>query len=1004
LLFLLSTPPPHYQELRKACTHWQKQYEVAVEKLVDKRYQLSKSKAALAPSSDVINTTQNALRSQSQQFSNFQKEIRQLELDVAASRRNFELSRFDCIWKYNQIEAKKRLRLLSCVNSYLMGYHHLARDLEKILREANVEASVKKAEVSLSQSRKTFMDEQRLWSEQRKMLEQNLAASHPFKQTATLAPDPKLREHFRALHANADFFDGYKGRVSMERLSEDDVAPPPADLGGRTSMERLSDEEAASTSSLKGVVQVGIEGFVCPECLQQLSSAEHLKTHHEMFHNECGHPQHAGAARDLLHDLLPEHAQDVSAASGLPVMDFDSSGTATCRVLSACAEERRQIHLRMSPQEVDGGSATIATTSVPTIFKEGWLWVKLRFGWRRQWFRLLQQGEDGVFQEYGSSSSSSNALLGASNIKVNVLLCTVRQLATASDSSKTTSLNNGGFELISPQSSPVLLQGDNPQQTAAWVDAIRDSIKHILASQRQELPAQVAGWDSNGVPFGQHGAAGGGEEETGGKGGNASSGSGGSGNFPSGSARSIERGSDLLERLQKNAVAVRCVECGAAKPEWVSLNLGLLLCIECSGTHRSLGTHISKVRSLSLDSFGPRVLGLVEYINQKWETDEYIRKTRAIWEARVRSEKPQPHSSHAEKGAYIKSKYTPWGGSLPRVDSAASSSEELAALFNDALSKGNVGALLYCIVMGFPLNDDVRFEGGNTVDKAEEMGHPLCAELLLQNGAHHEKKEDKIHAALLAAPHSPSPFPAEPHEQPPTSSLPSTPEVTAASKGRFVSPPSEGSDLTSPPPAVLVSKETGSSSLVVPPPPATALSPAESAPSLKTMQERSIPDVLSRIRKERDPNALFVIQKSTNNNSVIYSAKNAPGGALLDIPVEGYWIMFEQQGQPREELNMVERNTAYGLTSTWISQGRMCNVTLSALKSKVIVVTSSKHRDNEDTKLASAKTTISGVMARLRRVFVQLESNWMGIPTVQYVDVFGMTEDGQIVKERIVPE
>lgn len=36
-------------------------------------------------------------------------------------------------------------------------------------------------------------------------------------------------------------------------------------------------------------------------------------------------------------------------------------------------------------------------------------------------------------------------------------------------------------------------------------------------------------------------------------------------------------------------------------PDWASLNLGSLICIECSGIHRNLGTHISKVRSLGLD-------------------------------------------------------------------------------------------------------------------------------------------------------------------------------------------------------------------------------------------------------------------------------------------------------------------------------------------------------------------------------------------------------------------
>ena len=51
----------------------------------------------------------------------------------------------------------------------------------------------------------------------------------------------------------------------------------------------------------------------------------------------------------------------------------------------------------------------------------------------------------------------------------------------------------------------------------------------------------------------------------------------------------------------------KCCDCGAEDeqnpPEWVSTNLGIILCIECSGIHRGLGTEISKVRSLTLDSW-----------------------------------------------------------------------------------------------------------------------------------------------------------------------------------------------------------------------------------------------------------------------------------------------------------------------------------------------------------------------------------------------------------------
>ncbi|XP_043537706.1 arf-GAP with GTPase, ANK repeat and PH domain-containing protein 1-like isoform X3 [Chiloscyllium plagiosum] len=67
-----------------------------------------------------------------------------------------------------------------------------------------------------------------------------------------------------------------------------------------------------------------------------------------------------------------------------------------------------------------------------------------------------------------------------------------------------------------------------------------------------------------------------------------------------------------------------CVDCAAANPTWASLNLGALICIECSGIHRNLGTHLSRVRSLDLDDW-PLELTLVltsignEMANSVWE-------------------------------------------------------------------------------------------------------------------------------------------------------------------------------------------------------------------------------------------------------------------------------------------------------------------------------------------------------------------------------------------------
>lgn len=132
------------------------------------------------------------------------------------------------------------------------------------------------------------------------------------------------------------------------------------------------------------------------------------------------------------------------------------------------------------------------------------------------------------------------------------------------------------------------------------------------------------------------------------------------------------------------------------------------------------------------------------------------------------------------------------------------------------------------------------------------------------------------------------------------------------------------------------------------------------------------------ILDKHDKNVAFVIYRNKNKNVVVYAGKVDADGMLSGAePLDVYWVMFENDGHPREELNMIERNSAYGATIKPVpGKPGVYEVVLTSLKDRSIFLSV------EDGKVVG-RGTINGVEnCTLERVYVYSTTSW-GLPKVR---------------------
>ena len=154
----------------------------------------------------------------------------------------------------------------------------------------------------------------------------------------------------------------------------------------------------------------------------------------------------------------------------------------------------------------------------------------------------------------------------------------------------------------------------------------------------------------------------------------------------------------------------------------------------------------------------------------------------------------------------------------------------------------------------------------------------------------------------------------------------------------------------------------------------------------------------------------FVIHRNKNRNVVVYAANviqnyTSDSGSMnnkprLDqnSPLNIFWINFELDGNPKEDLNVIERNLAYGVSCKPARHGKEGHyeVTLQSLQDRTInLYLNAKGQ-------VIVTTTINGQSnCLLERVFVQAKERFGFLPKVEYVEIYGKhLQTGQPIQER----
>ncbi|XP_058125048.1 ARF GTPase-activating protein Git [Anopheles ziemanni] len=182
-----------------------------------------------------------------------------------------------------------------------------------------------------------------------------------------------------------------------------------------------------------------------------------------------------------------------------------------------------------------------------------------------------------------------------------------------------------------------------------------------------------------------------------------------------------------------------CGDCGGADPSWASINRGILLCADCCSIHRSLGRHISQVKSLRQGSWQVSVLNFVNQLNAHGANSVWEHLLLDSVSPKNLKRKPTPKDAvHPTKADFIRAKHVNLAYVLKpsfQVEEGSSLELELSKQLHASVRAGNLETSLRLLVQGADPNFFHEDKGSTPLHVAVKSGQLSQIELLLVYGA-----------------------------------------------------------------------------------------------------------------------------------------------------------------------------------------------------------------------------------------------------------------------------